>query len=154
MPRILSTASRPAASAGFALMELTIALAILAMVAAVALPASSSIAGPSRVRAEALNVMAQLKSDRNLAISRGQEIVTRVDTAGSSVVSGAAGSQTIVANAVALAFSGGRDGGILFHPDGSSSGGIITVQSRAAAYRIEVTAITGYIALHPVEQPG
>lgn len=146
--------SRSAASPGFALVELTVALAILALVAAVALPGSSRTAGPSRVRAEALKVVALLKSDRNMAISRGQEIVTRVDAAGQSIVSGANDTRTPVSNAVTLAFSNGGDGGILFHPDGSSSGGSITLRSRAAAYRIDVTAITGYIALSPVEQPG
>lgn len=145
--------SRPVASSGFALVELTIALAILALVAAVALPGSSRTAGPSRVRAEALEVVALLKADRNLAISRGQEIVTRVDAAGQSIVSGAAGTRTLASNAVALTFSTRGDGGILFHPDGSSTGGTITLQSRVAAYRIDVTAITGYIALYPVELP-
>lgn len=153
MLRTSSVANRSAASSGFALVELTVALAILALVAAVALPGSSRTAGQARVRAEALKIVALLKSDRNLAISRGQEVATHFDVAGRSVVSGTAGTRTPVSSAVTLAFSAGGDG-ILFHPDGSSSGGSIILRSRVTAYRIDVTAITGYIALYPVEQPG
>lgn len=150
MPVTSSTARHCMGSSGFALAEMTLALVILALLAALALPHVSGTPGPSRVRATALDVAALLKSDRNMAISRGMPVMTRIDPADRAVRSDVGGIRLAAPRGIELVLSTARaaeTSGIVFYPGGASSGGIIIVKSEAAVYTIQISALTGYIAV-------
>lgn len=146
-------ATSPAASRrgkeGFALYELILALAILGMVAGVVFPRVARAPGPVELGAKAQQIAALLRSDRNAALRRGGEVVSHVDVAKGTVISGLSGTGVRVPKGVAVAFVqssrelGPAGGGIRFYPDGRSSGGFLSLKRGAAEVEVSVNWLTG-----------
>src|SRR6516165_7002141 len=83
--------SERAGEDGFTLLETVCVLAIVAMLAAVVLPAIPRGTSRAGLEAYALETATLLQTDRNAAIRRHQQVATAVDAVGRSVRSGATG---------------------------------------------------------------
>src|ERR1043165_9298663 len=68
-----------AGESGFTLIEIICGIAIVAMIAAIVLPAIPRGAWRSRLEAFAVDTAAVLKADRNAAIRRRTQIATEID---------------------------------------------------------------------------
>jgi general secretion pathway protein H len=150
MTRAISSADEfRRAEQGFALYELILVLAILAMVAGVIYPRAVRDPGPAEIRAAAENIAAILRSDRNAALRQRHAVVSRIDVESGTVRAGAGDGIVKIPGGVKLEFVqssrelGGADGGgIRFRPNGRSSGGVLTLARGDFAYRISVNWLT------------
>jgi general secretion pathway protein H len=117
-------------------------LAIVALLAAILLPALSRGTSRARLEAYAIEIAALLRADRNAAIRRHVQVVIRVDAAARTVLSGASARAVRVARDVAFdallaercndrpAFSS-----ISFFSSGMSCGGTIVLPGRERVTR-------------------
>jgi general secretion pathway protein H len=141
---------------GFTLLEVVCVLAIVALLAAILLPAAPRGTSRARLEAYAVEAAALLRADRNAAILRHAQVVTRVDAVGRTLRSGASGRAVRVAGDVAFdallaqrcndrpAFSA-----ISFFATGMSCGGTIMLARPGASYEIRVNWLTGGIEIVP-----
>jgi general secretion pathway protein H len=142
-------------SKGFTLLELLIALAIAAGAAALVLPEFSSLTTLIGLRSNTREVASALRSARSEAIAEHREVALVLDVqkrsyglAGSSQVRSLRRdvelklltAQTEIANAEA--------GAIRFFPDGSSTGGRVTLAALGQRYVVDVSWLTGRVTIH------
>jgi general secretion pathway protein H len=115
------------------------------------------MSGATELRGAARQLAAGLRGARNEAVTRQQEAALTLDLAGHRF--GVTGDPREIAlpDSVALKLYTAQaelldntTGSIRFFPDGSSTGGSITVSGPKLAYRINVDWLTGAIAI--VEQ--
>jgi general secretion pathway protein H len=140
------------AEAGFTLIEMTCALAIVALIAAVALPALPRATSGPRLEAYAVETAALLIGDRNAAIRRGAPVVTRLDGRSRAIRSGVG--DAIVIFPVDVAFDAlvadacdgrpARDS-IEFFANGMSCGGAIFIGRGDVRFEIRVNWLTGVV---------
>jgi len=142
------------AQAGFTLVETVCVVAIVAMLAALVLPAIPHGTSRAKLEAYAVAAAAVLKSDRNAAIRRGSRVTTRVDAPARTVRSGASdrvlrlpgdvGFSVVLASACA-----GREGGaaIDFFPSGMSCGGTLVLSRLGTKLEVRVTWLTGGVEI-------
>lgn len=125
---------------GFALVEVMIALLLIALVAAVALPGLVRPTGPGTLRIAAMNVSALLRNTRNAAAASGR--ATAASAGGGAVRA------TVPNAAVPMppgATAGPPGATIRFTPDGRASGGPLVLASGSGAFVIGVDPDTGAI---------
>jgi len=139
-----------AAEHGYTLLEVVCALAIIAMLAAILLPAIPRGTSRAGLEAYALETAALLNSDRTAAIRHHQLVATAVDAASRSVRSGATGKivrvpDDVVFNAVLPARCNQRPAysTISFFASGMSCGGTIGLTRLGLGYEIRVNWLTG-----------
>lgn len=145
-----------AGQAGFSLMEMVCAMALIAILAAVLLPIAPRQTSRARLQAYALETATLLKSDRNAAIRAGADVSTLVDAPSRAIRSGAT-SQTIrIPDDVrfdALLPRTCQQRAVLstisFFADGMSCGGAITLARLDMTYEIRVNWLTGRIEIVP-----
>ena len=148
---------RRAGESGVSLLEMLLVLALVALAGILAAAVLSGGLEGMRLRASAKDIAAQLRYTRALAIASGQPQRFVVDPrrhrwqAPNRKPGHAAG-------ALDLRFTGAREaqprageGGIVFFPDGASTGGRVQLQARRAAWRIDVAWLTGRVVLSRVE---
>jgi general secretion pathway protein H len=148
--------SRHAGCAGFALIEMVVALAIIGLVIGLVLPRVAREPGPAALRAKAYAVAGLLREDRNRALLDRRDVVSRVDLGNRVLVSGADGSYVRIPDSVSIDFlqsdqeraAGG--GGIRFRADGRSSGGVLTLSRGPVGYRVSVNWLTAGVDVVPV----
>ncbi len=138
--------------AGFTLIEMTCALAIVALLVAVALPALPRATSRPRLEAYAVETAALLIGDRNAAIRRGAPVVTRLDGRGRAIRSGVDNAIVIfpadvVFDALVADTCDGRPAkdSIEFFPDGMSCGGAIFVGRGDVHFEIRINWLTGVV---------
>ncbi len=139
---------------GFTLLELLVVLALVALVLALVPPMFSRGVSGTELRATARIFTAELRGARSEAIARNAEVAFTIDVeAGSYGVGAAAGSRrvpeglTLVLVTAESEQVGLRRGSIRFFPDGSSTGGRITVSRGDKAYDVTVDWLTGRVSL-------
>lgn len=130
---------------GFALIEVMLALMLIAVLAALALPGLVRATGPAALRVAAFQVSALLREDRNSALSSGRATTTRLGARGRSVVSDASSASVGMPAGAAAGVFGATTPGIRFFADGRSSGGEIVIASDTARYVVAVSPDTGAI---------
>lgn len=142
---------------GFTLLEVLVALVIGVLLVAVTPPLLSGMSGATELRGAARQLAAGLRNARNEAVTRQQEAVLLLDLAGHRFAVSGDPRQVALPNSVALHLYTAQSellndekGSIRFFPDGSSTGGAITVSGPKLAYRVNVDWLTGAIAI--VEQ--
>jgi len=147
---------RDGCEAGFTLIEVVCVLAIVALLAAVLLPAVPRQTTRTRLEAFAIEAAALLKADRNAAISRGLEVMTRIDTQARAIRSGTNGQAIRFPDDVRLetVLPHNCDNRpalqtISFFGSGMSCGGVITLTHLDAGYQIRVNWLTGRIEVVP-----
>lgn len=139
---------------GFTLLELLVVLVIGVLLVSLAPPLLSGLSGATELRGAARQVAAGLRSARNEAVSRQREATLTLDleqrrfgVTGDPreiVLPEGLGIRLYTAQAEVV---DGATGGIRFFPDGSSTGGAITVSGSQRAYRVSVDWLTGAITI-------
>ncbi|MCB1823170.1 MAG: GspH/FimT family pseudopilin [Candidatus Competibacteraceae bacterium] len=142
---------------GFTLLEILVVLVIGVLLVALVPPLLSGMSGATELRGAARQLAAGLRNARNEAVERQQEAVLTLDLERRRF--GVTGDPREIALPESVALKlytaqsellDGTTGGIRFFPDGSSTGGAITVSGPKLAYRVNVDWLTGAVAI--VEQ--
>lgn len=142
---------------GFTLLEILVALVIGVLLVALVPPLLSGLSGSVELRGAARLLAAGLRSARNQAVTRQQEAVLTLDLAQRRF--GVSGDPRVIALPASVALKlytaqserlDQATANLRFFPDGSSTGGAITVSGPKIAYRVNVDWLTGAVAI--VEQ--
>jgi general secretion pathway protein H len=148
---------RYVAEAGFTLIEVVCIVAILAIIAAILLPAIPRGTSRARIEAYALEAASLLKADRNAAMRRGIAIATEIDAGSRSLRSGVTGRTVrvpddVVFDATLAARCDGSTAGntIGFFASGMSCGGAIALTRQGVGYQVRVNWLTGGVEIVPV----
>lgn len=146
----------PPATAGFSLLEVVCVLAIVAALAALALPRLSPGTSRQRLHAYAVETAGLLKADRAAAIRSHAAIATRVDAPGRMIRSGYGARSVrlprdVRVTATLPARCAGAPGGgaIAFLPSGMSCGGAVALTREGVGYEVKVNWLTGGIEIAP-----
>lgn len=147
-----SSAGRPGDADGFTLLELLVVLAVVALVAALAVP-SFRTGSDGRVRLEAHDVAAALRLARNRALVENQPVRFSLDTRDRAyTVDGAR--QGVLAEGIDIRMVAAETergspsmAAIRFFPDGSATGGSITLANGRVRHKITVDWLTGRVLL-------
>ena len=139
---------------GFTLLEIISVLAIVALLAALILPAIPSGTSRARLEGYALDIAALLKGDRNAAIRVRAPVATTLNAHSQTVRSGADGSIVqlpgdVGFDAILAKRCGGRPVGatIDFFPSGMSCGGTIVLSRQSVGFQIRVNWLTGGVEI-------
>lgn len=143
---------------GFTLMEMMIALTIGALLVAVVAPNMGPLFGRAQLYSAARDVASGLRFARGQAISSGREGEFEIDVehhryrvSGRNKVYGLADSVHISLFAADTDVSEDGRGKIRFFPDGSSTGGRITLESAGLKRFVDVVWLTGEVRLRESE---
>jgi general secretion pathway protein H len=136
---------------GFSLIEVVAVMLIIAMVAGVAVAFTRGTGRP-RLKAVALEAAALFRRERLGAILTGRD--RRVSLDGERrVLIGDGGGVVAIPEDVAVNVLGvdqqwsGRQAVVGFHPDGASSGTVLTLARQGAEYEVRVNWYTGGVAV-------
>ncbi|MGA2125472.1 MAG: prepilin-type N-terminal cleavage/methylation domain-containing protein [Xanthobacteraceae bacterium] len=142
---------------GFTLLEVVCVVAIIAMLAAIILPAIPRGTSQARLEAYAIETATLLKADRDAAIRRRTEIATEVNALSRAVRSGATGRlvrmpDDVVFEALLAARCNRRAVGntINFFGSGMSCGGTIELTRLGSGFQVRVNWLTGGVEVVPV----
>ncbi len=142
---------------GFTLLELLVVLVIAVLLVALVPPLLSGLSGGTELRGAARQLAAGLRFARNEAVTHQREAVLTLDLVQHRFA--VTGDPREIALPDSLSFHlytaqselfDQATGNIRFFPDGSSTGGAITVSGPKLAYRVNVDWLTGAVAI--VEQ--
>ena len=138
---------------GFSLIELIAVLALIAVVAGAAAVSIGSNLGGAKTRAAVRDLTAALRQTRGLAIVNGEERSLEVDVEartyqvpGKALVQLPEELQMKLLTA-ASEQTGDSKGLIRFFPDGSSSGGRVTLIRDRREWRVEIAWLTGEVRI-------
>lgn len=142
---------------GFTLLELLVVLVIAVLLVALTPPLLSGLSTTTELRSAARQLAAGLRLARNEAVIRQREATLTLDLAQRRFVVSGERRQINLPESIGLHLYTAQSelwdqatGSIRFFPDGSSTGGAITVSGPKVAYRVNVDWLTGGIAI--VEQ--
>jgi general secretion pathway protein H len=145
--------NRPA-SGGFTLLELLLVLLLLGLAYGLAGPMLGSGSTGLELKAAARQLAAGLRKARSIAITERREAVMSVDVAARSFsVTGDPRTYTLPQRLELALFTAeselihDKTGNIRFFPDGSSTGGRVTVAVGEAKQMVDVDWITGRVAI-------
>lgn len=140
-------------AAGFTLLEVLVVLVIIAMATTLAAMAFSGGLDGMRLRSSSKEIAAQLRYTRTQAIATGQPQRFSIDPQGHRW-QGPGKRHGKIPQALGVDFIGAREaqpragaGGILFFPDGASTGGRVQLSVKRAVWRIDVAWLTGEVTL-------
>jgi len=137
--------------AGFTLIEMLVVLTILALTTTLVVPLVSGGSEGGRLQMAASDLASAMRLTRSAAITRNSDISLMIDvnkrTFGSAVVSQRSFAPDIDARLTYAAGlgSGTTDGGFRFFPDGSSTGGDVTLSLRGNQTTLCVDWLTGVV---------
>ena len=140
-----STAHRRRTCDGFALVEITLALMLIGLLAALALPGLVRTTGSASLRMAAFQVSALLREDRSIALSSGRSSSLLIEANGHRVRSRNSVAFVDLPIGATATIIGAETAAILFFADGRSSGGNIVLASASARYVIDVSPDSGAI---------
>lgn len=146
-----SPAERPHSDAGFALIELLVALAIASSLVALALPRINDLRSAAALDRSIVSLSSLLKADRNAALADGRTIYTAIDLRSGLVQSGARAEVLRLPRGTRLVLQRSEDAqstassGFLFYGDGRSSGGRLMLSDGRRRHDIAVNWATAAI---------
>ncbi len=139
---------------GFTILELLVVLAIVSLVMAIALPRLSGTVTTSELRSAARSLAAGMRWARSEAIYTNRPINFQVDVNGRRFGMTQKGSmRSLPENARVTLFTARSQlldedkGYIRFFPDGSSSGGRVTLATKRLTQYVDVDWLTGRISI-------
>jgi general secretion pathway protein H len=144
-------------SIGITLIEVVVALTIATLLTAAAVPAIGRALDRLRANGSTRELVVALKSTRQQARASGTDALFTLDV-DTRVYRIAAGSDHTLATPQDATLTlltaeserlGESAGSIRFFPDGSSTGGAITVTHRGRAHRVDVDWLTGHVRAVP-----
>ena len=139
--------------AGFTLVELLVVLVIMGLITAIAAPYFGRLAPRLEARATAREVVSVLRSARGLAIRDNREVAVVVDLEDRFMAIGAdrrlefgprMGVRLLTGTAELIDGGSGR---IRFYPDGTSTGGRVTVSDDGRDYDVRIEWLTGRVTV-------
>jgi general secretion pathway protein H len=143
-----------AVECGFTLLEIILVLVIAATVAAVAVPNFQPALANMQLRAATGDVASALRYVRGQALSRGREAVFFLDVDRHLyTVSGRPKQYTLPASVRLGLFtaeaelSGEGQGNIRYYPDGSSTGGRVSLEATGKRRLVDVNWLTGAVVI-------
>ncbi len=138
--------------AGFTLLEMLVALSIFAIVLAFSAPSFRPSSGVPRLRPLMVEIAGTLKLARNLAITLNQPVSVVVDQQTRTYGIEGTGNAIALPPSVEFRFGQGKDvprpaigPRLIFFPDGSSTGGRLTLLNQKQAMSLDVEWLTGAI---------
>ena len=144
---------------GFSLLEILLVLVVLALAAALILPALIQPTG-TQLRTAAGSFVAGLRQARNDAVSTHQEVLFTVHLDAREFTIGNGARRRRVPAQVALSVFTARsevldehNAAIRFFADGSSTGGRVTLSAGDRRYHVDVDWMTGQVRVR-AEKPG
>lgn len=136
--------------AGFTLLEMVCLVAMLAILAAIIVPALPRGTSRARLESYAIDTAALLKADRNAAMRRRTQVATEVNAMSRSIRSGATGRvlrmpDDVAFDALLVNRCSHRPAGstIRFFASGMSCGGVIALTRLGVGYEVRVNWLTG-----------
>jgi general secretion pathway protein H len=142
---------------GFTLLEVVCVLAIIAILSAMLLPAFPRGTTRAQLESYALDIAGLLTADRNAALRRGGEIVTRIDAKRRLVRAGASArtvklpDDVTVSSVLSARCNSSAPGSALtFFPSGMSCGGAVSVSRMSVGYEVRVSWFTGGVEIVPL----
>jgi general secretion pathway protein H len=152
------TAGAGGAEEGSSLIELLVVLAILALVAAIALPGAQMPGQGPSLRLVAADIATRLRAARSLAIAQQREVAFSFDSGTRTYGVAGLGTPRPLPAAVEVSITTARqyvrDAGearLVFYSDGTSSGGAIRLADQRQRVVIGVAWLTG--AVHVDRDP-
>lgn len=140
--------------AGFTLLELLVVLALMAMVYALAAPMISAGMPGTELKGATRQLAAGLRKARSQAVTQKQEAVLTLDVEQRRfAVTGDKRDYALPAKLDISLYTAQSEllrdklGAIRFYPDGSSTGGRITVASGERKFHVNVDWLTGQVAI-------
>ena len=138
---------------GVTLLELMVVIVLLALIVTLAASVPPPGRLPGEFRAAARALAAALREARSDAMAQSREVIFAIDVAhGAYRVDGGGEvalppDVNLIVDAVRDEKTGAATGGIRFFPDGTSSGGRITLRHAHGAETVTVHWLTGRVAL-------
>lgn len=144
-------ARRRAARRGVVLLDVILAMAVIALGAFVLMPAPRGSIGTTELQAEAIRVAATFRQGRATALRSRKPVNIAVDPQRRTITS-QSGSSVEVRQGVAMVWvtsdqcpiSGGKRA-LRYLPDGRSCGGVLTLSAGGASVRLRVDWLTGRV---------
>jgi general secretion pathway protein H len=141
-----------ASEGGYVLLELMLALVIVSLLAALALPRAQATGGASELWSTASRIAVLLRADRNAALRGGQPVVSAIDRDAGAVRSGAGAGAVVLPPRYRLVASETLGRGIRFDPDGRAQGGeIALVNGREQHVVLRIDPVSAAIAVRAGE---
>jgi general secretion pathway protein H len=145
---------RPAAARGFTLLELLVVLVIAASGYALVVRFTSGGVSGAELKSAARAVAAGLRDARGIAIARQQSTALVLDLEGRSMEVGEGlRARQLPARLDMKLYTAqseivdGKRGAIRFYPDGSSTGGRVTLASGERRFLVDVDWLTGRVSI-------
>ncbi len=140
-------------SRGFSLIEITIAVAIVATLTALATVQLAPASEKMRVEAEAREIANILGNVRTRALTSGQPTAVTIDAAENRLIYGTPALERRLPATLALDVAPDGDGRrirrIVFYPEGSASGGAFALAGRNHRVSVSVNWLTARITIGP-----
>ena len=138
---------------GFTLIELMVVLAVAALFIGVATAALHRPHGRTLLSSTAHELASAFRTARMEAILRGRPQAVSIDMARGSWVAPGMGEHFLPGGVHARLFTAedlvapGRRGSILFYPDGSSTGGGLSLEASGMLYEVMISWATGGVTV-------
>lgn len=154
MGRLRGESKYPRTGAGFTLLELLVVLALMAMIYSLAAPMISAGLPGAELKGAARQLAAGLRKARSQAVTQKKEAVLTLDVEQHHFeVSGDNHSYALPAKLEISLYTAQSEllrdkvGSIRFFPDGSSTGGRISVAIGERKYHVNIDWLTGQVAI-------
>lgn len=144
---------RLARSAGFSLIEMMAVIVLIAIVATVVAFSFSKSLSSAKIQAASRDLVAALRYTRGQAIVKGKEMALELNLDDSTYQAPNRAAVQLPKNmelrllTASQELTSERSGRIRFYPDGSSTGGHISVITGEREWRINVNWLTGEVVL-------
>ena len=135
------------AHAGFTLIEVVLALAVLGLLAALGLPFVRQNSSSAALRARTFEITSLLRAERNLALRSGTATTVLVDAERSTITSDTSRARIVLPSSTAIRLSSDGLSGFHFFPDGRASGGRLSITSGRQSYVVDVNNVTSAISI-------
>ncbi len=152
--------ARPRGMDGFTLLELVVVLAIAILVLTVTPPLLSSAMPGLQLKSSAREVAAAMRYARGRAVAQRTQVLLSVDLETRRLQVEGAGRSIRLSPALSINLVGAASemqdenhGGIRFYPDGSSTGGRITLSHNGSGFDVDLDWLTGRVDIRSIKLP-